>query len=93
MLLIAEELEALMALEPRDRARQLKEKNFIMEDLSGRNICLICQASFASTYTVTRHIAAVHIAMNIYPCDICSLSYSTKSQLYTHVKRKHPPNE
>ncbi|CAL1297370.1 unnamed protein product [Larinioides sclopetarius] len=50
--------------------------------------CRCCNASYASKYTLNRHMKDHH-KLDKYVCDLCSKSYKRKYDLKKHKSKKH----
>ena len=75
-------------MDRKERIRKLREMS-VMDENSGKPMCMLCQATFANTYTVVRHIEATHVQVRSYQCDFCDRSFKTVSQRTDHCSKIH----
>ena len=72
-----------------DPAQYVYEQKFKQTKADIEYICPICHKKLQCQSRVLEHIAAVHEQLRIYDCVFCDQTYKYKSNLRTHIKKKH----
>ena len=66
--------------DPNNSLSKLPHKN------SGDNICNICGKQLYSSYSLRRHINAIHRGVYTFKCTLCERSFSEKCRLTDHMR-------
>ena len=67
------------------------QKSFRSERPDAKHPCEICCRKFTTPHWLRHHLSAVHGVGDVktYKCDVCTRVFNQKSNLATHMKRKH----
>ena len=54
-----------------------------------RYSCTRCRVRLSNSKCLARHVTTKHLKLVTYPCNMCSNSFSTKSNLKRHIEESH----